>query len=861
MIYQVLGLIFILSHSPTSTVDDQEIDAVLAQTIDRQEQALQSQRANPYPSEGLWRHEDFALAAYWLNEQMTVADDELTACVTNGLYQNSMNDNWFHWHAYLQERIYFLFSSQSDFFPGRMSTTAENAILEMLWNWAAPSCRIEMASPETVNWVWGSENHHAQAWVGFWGAAHIFKDHPDYQNLTYADGSTPAEMAVAFDEYFKVYAQECATKGLAVEMGSPSYAKYTVNTWYNLADFSEDPVLKESMSMLLDLYWADWAAEQINGVRGGSRHRCYPGNSSMTRSGGDEAAWYHFGLGIAESKHPGVMCAASALWRPSRATVGLALDVEGRGSYEYVTRRLGLKETGSITNFVQDVNNPFYVASGVYRLNPDGGALLRTTWCSPDFLMGTSQVDLLTQADWTKISSQNHWNGVIFGGNNTARIFTQPDTPASGSVYNAEWGVQKKGVQILQRLHESNATGQRVWFDASLTRVETNGWIFARAPQAYAAVRVVSGGGSWEIDPDYPAQGEWLVLTNEFSPVIIEVVSTNDVIGFSGFQSDVMGNDLQVTSQRVDYSSSFYGTTLTLFSDQNDVPLVDGVPLDFSPVRAYDSPYIQGDFGGNFVFITYANHESVVAMTSTVVAVDFGAEYTTASINASASPSTSTRDADFDGTLDDRVTTIAFGTHYSPTDSANWVTPSGKSGAEIKYGISVANMNTTADPSISLNRIDNTLNRLQASSGIGTSAMRMASAWYWEKPSFLNGANAAANLTFLSMLNTLSSYFYSSAGAYASFLVESDGGWYISDPLSVASGRKSINAATANWYVFDPAPDTLFWDDNAKGQAVLGTIFTDVTAVGIYLQHELFDGTIVNAALQAFSSFQATVHP
>ncbi len=585
-----------------------EIDAVLGQTIDRQEEVLQAQLASPYPSDGLWRHEDFALAAYGLNEQTTTADDELIACATNGLYQASIDDDWFHWHAYLQERIYFLYSSRSDFFPGRMSTNAENAILGMLWDWASSRCDIDMASPDAISWYWGSENHHAQAWVSFWGAAQIFKDHPDYKNRTYADGSTPAQMAAAFDEYFKLYARELATKGLVVEVASPTYAKYILNTWYNLADFAEDPVLKERMGMLLDLYWADWAIEQIDGVRGGSRHRCYPGAYSIERSAAEGSAWFHFGEGRPRSKHPGNMSAATTFWRPSRAVVGLALDSEGRGSYEYVSRRPGIKNSSPPAS-------PPALAGGTYTaMDRDGGHLLRTTWCTPDFVMGMSQVDLLTRDDWSNISSQNHWNGVVFGGHPTARIFTQPDEPPVGSVYNAEWGVQKKGVQILQRLEESNAHGQQVWFDASLARTELGGWVFAEAPGAYAAVRVVGGSSSWQTDTNFPSKGEWLVLADEFSPVIIEVASTNDFADLAAFQSDVMDNALVATASRVDYTSSFHGTTLTLFPDQSALPQVGGVPLDFSPVKVYDSPYIHGDFDSGTIIVEYGDNRTVLGL-------------------------------------------------------------------------------------------------------------------------------------------------------------------------------------------------------------------------------------------------------
>jgi hypothetical protein len=585
------------------------IDEALSQTLARQEATLTRQLTNPYPSTGLWHTEDFALGAYGLNTSNALADAELIACLTNGLYDDVITNQSFHWHAYLQERILFLYSSQSEVYPGRMSTNAENAVLDMLWDWAEPLCTVDLASPELVNFYWGSENHHLQAWVSFWGAAHVFKNHPGYQSRTYADGSTPAQMAAAFDVYFKAYIRACATRGLTVEVASSTYAKYTVNTWYNLADFADDPELKQLAASLLDIYWADWAVEQIDGIRGGSRHRGYPGSASIISGGGPGTGWYHFGTGTApDNPHPGFMCAVTTLWRPSRAVVGLALDPEGRGSYEAVSRRPGLKNPAPL------VTPPALPPHTYTALDANGGHLQRTTWATPDFVMGMSQVDLLTMNDWSPASSQNRWNGILFAGHETARIFTQPDEPAVGSVYNAEWGVQKRGVQILQRMHESNASGQRIWFDASLARTEASGWIFAEAPQAYAAVCVVDGDSSWQIDTNFPTQGEWLALTSEFSPIVIEAAPAAAFATFSEFQSSILSNSLTVAAGRVDYSSSFYDTVLTLFSDQSQLPQIDGVELDVTPNKAYDAPYLQGDFDGGVVLINYETNRTILGI-------------------------------------------------------------------------------------------------------------------------------------------------------------------------------------------------------------------------------------------------------
>lgn len=218
-------------------------------------------------------------------------------------------------------------------------------------------------------------------------------------------------------------------------------------------------------------------------------------------------------------------------------------------------------------------------------------------------------VEARPSQDWAKISSQNRWEGVIFGGHPTARIFVQPQQPKDGSFYNASWSVQRRGVQIVQRLKESNAEGQRVWFDASLHRVERDQWVFVEAPRAYAAVRIVDGGMVWEADTveqhrgggGATDKGEWLKCLNEFSPIVLEVVRKCDVSSFAAFQEGILANVLHLGAQRIDYTSRFHETSLTLFTDYQRSPLIDGVPVDYAPKQAYDSPFIQSEFGSGVV--------------------------------------------------------------------------------------------------------------------------------------------------------------------------------------------------------------------------------------------------------------------
>jgi hypothetical protein len=200
---------------------------------------------------------------------------------------------------------------------------------------------------------------------------------------------------------------------------------------------------------------------------------------------------------------------------------------------------------------------------------------------------------------------------VIFGGHPTARIFAQPLNPERGSVYNAYWSVQNKGVLLLQRLRATNARGHRIWFDNALQRSEQSGWVFAEAPRAYAAVRAVTGETVWE--PDDVKQhregkgrtdlGVWLSCRDELAPVIVEVVRKSDVADLAQFRAAVLSNALQVEPNRVTYRSAHYETTLTLFPDYSGPPLVDGNVVDYRPEMVYDSPFIRSEFGSGVVEI------------------------------------------------------------------------------------------------------------------------------------------------------------------------------------------------------------------------------------------------------------------
>jgi hypothetical protein len=572
----------------------------------------------------------FALSAYWLNERLPEADAAVIRAAAPDLpgVGSWKDQEGNHWHynrqSFLLQRVYFLFNSRSEYFPGRMSKAAEDAVAATMWESVSTACKKEMTRPESMWWSGGSENIIARCMASFWGAAQIFASHPDYRDRKYADGTPVPEMARAFNDYYKEFTRQRASRGVMVEVASPTYTPWTLASWYNIADFSPDPVTRKRMKMFLDLFWADYAIEQIDGVRGGSRHRCYPGGyASVCGGGGSEVAWFFFGVGKPAVMNPKNISAMTTLYRPSPVVDALVRAGAARGTYTYVSRRLGKgataeqvgkpKETAPDAKTTGGEDSEEKPADGKPAkpaqsseksedaeaisaqadcTDPNGGNLLRTTFCTPDFVMGTSMVPALPLSAWTPISSQNRWEGVIFAGHPTTGIFPQAE---GGHAYNASWSVQSKGVMIVQRLKTSKgAKGQRVWFDAPLKREERDGWVFAEAPQAYAAVRIVSGGSRWEPDPvtkGRPGKGMWLRCEDEYSPVIIETARKSDYPTFAAFQDGILRNSLNLKDGRLDYRSGHYATKLTLHTDYSKVPEVDGVPVNYNPVNYEDRKF------------------------------------------------------------------------------------------------------------------------------------------------------------------------------------------------------------------------------------------------------------------------------
>lgn len=493
----------------------------------------------------------------------------------------------FYWAAALLCRVI-------ETYPDRLTEAVQEANYEMMWVWVYDNSLITEADYQnTKTWyVWNSENHHIQKFSTVWHFLKLLSARDEYKDRILADGHNVAEHTAAWTEYSKEWIRERGRRGLFVESGTGNYTNDTLKGICNYLDYSEDEELRRLSKEILDLYWASWAVEQLNGIRGGGKSRAYP---NLHLTGADHMrrlTWYYLGIGEPQMIKGNDLVYLTCSYRMPLLIMDLALNVNDRGDYEVKNRVMGLAKDG----YYQPLN---------YRLADEGG-VLRYAYCTPDFIMGSLLVEARPEPDWTMISSQNRWQGVIFPDDVDARIHIQCEAErepyganrpqSQGGImrsYNQHWTVQSKGSMITQKLKTSLAAlKMQVWFAAGCMDglAEQDGWVFAQTNGAYCGVYVISGGYYWKENED-GAPGSWLVLNDEWSPVIMEVVKKERYGSFEAFMDACRHNELSLEGSVINYDT-LYGERLTFYSDYAKLYEVDGKPVDIYGEYAFDCPFL-----------------------------------------------------------------------------------------------------------------------------------------------------------------------------------------------------------------------------------------------------------------------------
>lgn len=543
---------------------------------------------------------EFAARCLWLHEFTAEANAALQENADYYLAhpRETYDKDNFHWHSEALLRLVELFGPAGTRHSGALTAATETKILEAVWRYcrrretAAKTHEHLAEADDAVSHTWyvkESENHHVQSFTTLWHFAQLARHRADFRDRRYDDGRTAADHYGDWTRYCTLYLLERARKGLFIEMMSPAYNATLLKGVFNLHDFAEDPELRRRAGLFLDLYFAYWGQEQIDGVAGGGKARIYSDVAPRPLGLGH----LFFGVGPAPALHSELLTALTTTWRPSLVVVDLVCDRPGRGTYEVIQRPLGLAADAT------------HYAPPDYHLRTDTGGIVRYSYCTPEFILGTVMSEARPETDWTMISSQNRRQGALFAGDPPAVISPQCEATRDHRAYNTQWSVQRRGTLITQKLRTAKGAGaSRIWFSGTGLAVPTEerGWIFTASALAYAAVKVVRGGTRWE-DATSSVPGRWLYCEDEYSPVILEVASKHRFASPAAFRAAVADRRLDVAPGQPLRFRGLDGDTFTFFPDTSAPPRINDVPVNYAPARAFASPFLQSDWNSGLVHV------------------------------------------------------------------------------------------------------------------------------------------------------------------------------------------------------------------------------------------------------------------
>lgn len=604
---------------PTSGLSEGEIQQLRQTAAARCRAAFESESGKPFaPREILKDWNDrgdftryyvqdvisFATRALHLNEQI----DEANLAVRDMCqYHLDRPQTLLEIHSFPNAirylaRFSLLYGPDGTRTRGLISEETHAVILETIWTWSESKLKIADTAIEPWH-TWtahSSENHHANHFASCWAATLLLSQEPAYRDRQLADQHTVTEHHEAWTAWVTEYLRQRGRKGMTVEIDSPSYVSATLGAIYFIHDLAGDPELQRLAGQYMTLFWALWAEQQIDGVNGGAKARCYPDSAERAGNPLGAAAWYVLGSDDhPQPKRPPAATYLTTDWQIPDVVLDIAFDVSGRGDYEIIQRKPGLRPAEKI--------EPSYKI----HLAPDAPALVRYTYATPDFIMGSLFCDALPTEAWNAISSQNRWHGAIFAGHPNARLYPYCETKKSH--YNAHWAAQKHGTLIAQKLKTSkNVTQHRVWFsrEGLSEPIQEGPWHFVEADSAYAAVRVVSGEAAFEGEGT-GQRARILTCADDLSPVILEVARKAGFPDFKTFRETVRAQPFAFDGTVLTYTG-LSSDRFTFFADQSEPPQINGQPIDLGPEKVYDSPFVQSDWDSGVVTIQFGDKKQVL---------------------------------------------------------------------------------------------------------------------------------------------------------------------------------------------------------------------------------------------------------
>ena len=616
-------------------------------------------------------------ARLWLGEDLDQVNAELLDVLTTEdpevQQKFRMND---HWCLAINQQfyhMYYAFGSKGAVSPGRLYPETEKALLALLWDRMEYKNDIHLARKSTW-WMIGSENHDLVAKVSSLISSQIFMNEPEYKDRVYPDlgtgggnmywfhrmyardavdgpegranykdgkAYTAADHYKAWVDYFDEYFSERAQKGFFLEVASPGYMAVSVSYLTDIFDLCDDPALSKKAEGFLDVVWADWAQDQLNGVRGGAKTRVADGTRWVDAM--YQFARFYFGGEGSSGTHFFAQLLSGYELKP--ILWDIALDRQGLGEFAYLSRKPGEEE------------NVWPRPLGAERtlLCDTESRLLRYSWVTPDYILGC-QMDH-PGAVHSHLSNQARWQGVTFKGEDGPRVYPTDVVKDEDGNYKITKtvgfcrSVQDENVMLVQqsrRWFQMNPD----WFPAKQKGnleygiylgdqhdriVEKDGWIFLKYGDAFLATRAVMGeyaqGWTILVDDASPGLGsplvedsyEWspdrkmIYLKDKYAGMIFEASRRVHHETLEAFMADVLDNPLVLDKTVVPgfHVLRYRGCgedakEITFNLANSDMPFVGAERIDYAPDMVLDSPYLKSKYESGIVKINKGDRELIL---------------------------------------------------------------------------------------------------------------------------------------------------------------------------------------------------------------------------------------------------------
>ena len=486
-----------------------------------------------------------------------------------------------------------------------------------------------------------------------YGPKATVKYHGGRRKWSEEEETSVEERYQAWTTWWIHYLRNRAMYGLDGEVAQAGeYGRCTLGAYLDIRDLTDDAELRRIADNFLTLYWAEVAAEfePKTGERAGlaaTRNYWFRGHRTYWAKQLLYTYKWHSQF-LRTNNFAGEVSALVSPYRPPAIVAAIASN-KARGEYLATARRCGMVESARSSKGVFGENNNSH--------------LRRDNYYTPDYALSTmayaphkyhdTHISLCQSMGVMFASDRLHrivfhgegrraLNGItgtgvsviandvkaektggvsIFLSKNLEfsddRIAAEyerivaagkPEAPEPGKDGGLEEGDPKLNEDPeFEELDESSEKDEPA--EKAKAPTEEVAWLFARGGKAYAAVHIAGGYTVKKEGSD--ALGYMLEMKDCWAPVVVQMGRAKDYESFAAFQQSVKENPLTYEGGKLTYTSEA-GQVFEYWGQSKRVPRIDGQEIDYSPAKAYSSPYLSMVHNEEKAVISYPGYEDVV---------------------------------------------------------------------------------------------------------------------------------------------------------------------------------------------------------------------------------------------------------